>query len=120
MDKLKDRKHKAMTIEISLSPESKVEDENKVLGIAPDLKKKDSKEDLVGLSETEQDGDPEMMDPMSKEAKMKDAEMALKGNMDESDELQFERMIDAKEQPKSLLDKARFKMYADKKGYESK
>lgn len=98
IENLKDRKHKALEVKIEIGPK---EDENKILGIAPDLKEKD-----------EEPIDDE------KALRMKDADEAL--DMDESDETQFERMIDSKEQPKSLLDKARLKMYADKKGYESK
>lgn len=103
IENLKDRKHKALEVKIEIGPK---EDENKVLGIAPDLKEKEA--------EVVDEGQDEKM------MRMKDADEALKGNMDESDEIQFERMIDSKEQPKTLLDKARMKMYADKKGYESK
>lgn len=119
IDKLKDRKHKALTIEIEIEPEGKeekIDSENKKMGLAPDLKLKDGPEDLKDGEVVGQD------DPIMKEKleKMKDADAALKGNLDEQDEIQFERMIDRGEQPKSLLEKARFKMYADKKGYESR
>ncbi len=102
IEHLKDRKHKALEVKIEIGPK---EDENKILGIAPDLKD----EEEVDESQDEE-----------KALRMKDADEALKGNLDESDETQFERMIDSKEQPKTLLGKAKMKMYSDKKGYESK
>jgi hypothetical protein len=108
IENLKDRKHKSMQIKIEIAPEEKKEDENKVMGMAPDL---DEKEDGTVK-------DPGMSDEDS--LKMKDADEALKGGLSESDETQFERMIDQGEQPKSMLEKAKFKMYCDKKGYKSK
>lgn len=127
MDALKDKKKNAMKIEIEISPNHKEEDENKKMGLAPDLKEEEDEGEVKLAKNGDQedssavDLDDDMMDAKNdKKMRMEDAAKALKGNMDENDEIQFERMIDKGEQPKSLLDKARFKMYADKKGYESK
>lgn len=121
MDALKDKKKNAMKIEIEIHPGDKTEDENKKLDLAPDLKEVELAKNGDQEDSSAVDLDDDMINAKNdKKMKMDDAAAALKGNMDENDEIQFERMIDKGEQPKSLLDKAKFKMYADKKGYQSK